>query len=58
MFKHYQHTWKEIPGLPRTCTNFQGLSRPRFIFLKFKDFPGFSGPVATLTNIVHDQKAN
>jgi hypothetical protein len=43
---------KEInsPGLSRTSTDFQGLSSPGIFFFQFKDFPGFSRPVDTLTN--------
>ena len=37
----------KIPGLSSTFNKISGLSRPGFLFLKFKDFPGFPRPVRT-----------
>jgi len=38
----------QIPGLSRTSTKIPELSRLGIQILKFKDFPGFEGPVLTL----------
>ena len=38
----------KIPGLTSTFNKIPGHSRPEFLFFKFKDFPGFPGPVRTL----------
>jgi len=38
----------QISGLSRTFTKIPGLSRPGIQISKFKDFPGFQGPVPTL----------
>lgn len=44
-----EHSWKEIPGLSRTCANVPELFRPgSIIFSTFKDFLVFSRLVATL----------
>ena len=40
----------KIPGLSSTFNKIPGLSRPGFLFFKFKDFPGFPGPVRTLVS--------
>jgi len=37
--------YAQIPGLSRTSTKIPGLSMPRIQIFKFKDFPGFQGPV-------------
>ena len=41
----------KIPGLSSTVNKIPGLSRPGFLFFKFKDFPGFPGPVRTLITL-------
>ena len=39
----------QIPGLSRTSKKMPGLSRPGIKNFKFQDFPGFQGPVRTLS---------
>jgi hypothetical protein len=46
--------FKKLQDSQGPALNFQDFPGG-FIFQKFKDFTGFSGPVATLTNIVHYQ---
>ena len=38
----------KIPGHSSPFNKIPGLSRPGFLFFKFKAFPGFLGPVRTL----------
>ena len=42
----------QIPGLSRTSTKIPELSRPGIQIFKFQDFPGFQGPVQTLTQFI------
>jgi len=44
----------QIPGLSRTSTKIPGLSRPGIQILKFKDFPGFQGPVIIIIILLEE----